>query len=109
MKLLLATILSVCSAAAVPAPDDPTQFYVANCVLLRVNQFGVTIRVPNYFATGRSCDTIGGRSCLTGCVLSGLRSDESATREGFRNTCTDRNADIEAIRQQATVESLATC
>jgi hypothetical protein len=116
MKLLLiATILSVCHAVAnhddIPndAPNKPQPFYVANCIALRTDALGVSVRVPDRYTTTQACTAFGGRSCLAGCLLSGPRSREFAA--SFSRTCVKVNklADVAEYQEMDKAELDAGC
>jgi len=98
MKLLLiTTILSVCSAAAVP--DDPELFYAASC------RRAFDEPLLDDSGTQHVCQIFEGLSCPLGCVISGKRSVDIITRGrwdlecGLSSQIQEYDAEIDAKRE----------
>lgn len=87
---------------------DPLLFYKANCQQKNVILANFPPIINDSPGTTKACQTLGGRKCV-GCVVSGKRSDDAATREKWKSTYSSGLAQLQAFVYKADAENSADC
>ena len=84
----------------------PLVFFNANCVpdIPFASSFS-----RDKAATIEACKTLGGRSCANGCVVSGKRSVDAATREKCKSACSTGGVLIKSYPYEGLAQTSASC
>jgi hypothetical protein len=88
--------------------SDPLQFYDADCEITQT-VLGVGIVVKDEADTAKACGALGGRNCAAGCVISGRRSADAATREKFKGACSAGMAQLARYDYEGEAQRGARC